>query len=287
MPVSGWLTYAIFFLAYSTQGRRLRQTSSRERDREILNFALNLHYVEAEFYSCAAFGLQIPDDLRGGGPNSRGCQRAALSKFGQAIVTELAENDIDHVRVLRQELGDAAVPIPQLDIGDAFVQAGQIAFGRNVSPPFSPYLDDISLYEGAFIFEDVGVTALQDLLLGIQHKRYSEILSKILAVEGYHGGVIRTLLYYAQDMPSPYNIPVHEVVQQLALVRGKVGAGNGYGILNEGYHGNGSMVVAADHKGMGYIRQPHQVVAIYTLGAGSSGGGFFPDGLTSTLERFY
>lgn len=37
--------------------------------------------------------------------------------------------------------------------GDAFVQAGQIAFGRNVSPPFSPYLDDISLYEGAFIFE--------------------------------------------------------------------------------------------------------------------------------------
>lgn len=77
-------------------------------------------------------------------------------------------------------------------------------------------------------------------------------------MEGYHGGVIRTLLYYAQDMPSPYNIPVHEVVQQLALVRGKVGAGNGYGILNEGYHGNGSMVVAADHKGMGYIRQPHQ-----------------------------
>lgn len=51
--------------------------------------------------------------------------RAASNQLSclQAIVTELAENDIDHVRVLRQELGDAAVPIPQLDIGVSPVSA--------------------------------------------------------------------------------------------------------------------------------------------------------------------
>ena len=48
-------------------------------DADILNFALNLEYLEAEFYNCAVTGSGLPATLRGGGPASIGCQKANIT----------------------------------------------------------------------------------------------------------------------------------------------------------------------------------------------------------------
>ena len=48
-------------------------------DVDILNFALNLEYLEAEFYNCAVTGAGLPSTLRGGGPASIGCQKANIT----------------------------------------------------------------------------------------------------------------------------------------------------------------------------------------------------------------
>ena len=55
--------------------------------------------------------------------------------------------------------------MPAIDIGAAFATAAnaaaKLAFNltSDLSPPFSPYGSDPAFLLGAFIFEDVGVTA--------------------------------------------------------------------------------------------------------------------------------
>ena len=62
------------------------------------NFALQLEYLEGEFYSCASTGSGLPAELRGGGPASTGCQKANLGSAIGNVAAELAANEKTHVR---------------------------------------------------------------------------------------------------------------------------------------------------------------------------------------------
>lgn len=259
--------------------RSLAQAPSGVTDIDIANFALNLEYLEAEFYSCAATGSPIPDQLRGGGPPSIGCQKAHFySTDAQAYATELANDEINHVRVLRQALGDAAVAIPQLNIGDAFAAAADAAFEQTLSPAFSPYLNELFFYHGAFIFEDVGVTAYLGAAGNIQDPTIFETAAKILAVEAYHAGAIRTLLYQERSIVTPYNVTVADIVEAIATLRQRVGGGVDQGIVGSDSNDEAN-IVPADPDSLASARTPTQVMEIVTLGGGPPGGGFFPNGL--------
>ena len=125
--------------------------------------------LEGHFYHCAVYGTPLPADITGNGPAPIGCQAANFTNddiYGLAM--DVANNEMAHVAYLRTALGNSSVQCPLVDIGPAFAAAANAALGMNLSPPFSPYTNDLFFLHGAFIFEDVGVTAYKGALTSFQ-----------------------------------------------------------------------------------------------------------------------
>ena len=91
-------------------------------DADVLNFALNLEYLEAQFYSFAANGVGLPAaSLTGTG--TQGAVRGGRQvTFTDPVVRQYAKeievDEIVHVNFLRSALGASAVAQPAIDISD-------------------------------------------------------------------------------------------------------------------------------------------------------------------------
>lgn len=254
-------------------------------DVAILNFALNLEYLEANFYSCAAYGVPLNGSTIGGGPVATGCRgRALLSPFVLSLAKAIAVDEINHVNVIRAVLGAAAVPQPRIDIGPAFALAANLAINATLVPPFTPYGDDIVFLHGAFIFEDVGVTAYKGAAALIFSDAYLTAAAGILAVEAYHAGAVRALLLkQAYEYVFPYAAQVKDIIGAIATLRDAV---DGPTINDAGIIGtNGTFIIApSDINSIVFSRTPAQVFPIVYLG-NSSKGGFFPNGMNGALNK--
>ncbi|GAA5440422.1 hypothetical protein Dcae01_01935 [Deinococcus caeni] len=259
---------------------------AKDIDGAVLNFALNLEYLEAAFYLAAVGRV---DELRkiGGGANiilpagldqSRGMQ----FKDGnvQALARDIAEDELQHVKFLSGALGKAAAPRPVIDLNGAFRAAGKAASGGKIDG-FNPFLNDLFFLHGAFIFEDVGVTAYNGAATLITNPAYLQAAAGILAVEAYHGGAIRTMLYQQRQVSAAAGLYVGQVVQAISNLRGSVG-----GMKDQGLSDNaGNMIVApADRNGVAYGRSTREVLNIVYLAPNATKGGFYPNGLTGSIK---
>ena len=137
----------------------------------VLSFPVVLQCLEAQFYSCAVYGHGLSDELTGYGPQPLGCQAANFTNDDiYSIAMDVANNEIAHVSFLRSALGNYSVQCPLVNIGDAFSAAADAALGTTLSPPFLPYGNDLFFLTGAFLFEDLGVTAYKGAAPLIQSK---------------------------------------------------------------------------------------------------------------------
>lgn len=238
-------------------------------DADILNFALNLEYLEAEFYLRAVTGAGLSDADAGSGAGTvtGGSQVAFKTPSLQQFAQEIANDEQAHVQFLRKALGSGAVSRPQIDLMASFNAAAKAA---GIGDSFNPFADENSFLVGAFVFEDVGVTAYHGASTLLSSSS-NLAAAGILGTEAYHAGEIRTLI---AQLGAPYVT----YANQISTLRATVGGGNETML-------SASSIVAADSNSISYDRTTDQVLHIvYLSGSGVvKSGGFFPKGLNGTI----
>lgn len=220
-------------------------------DVDILNFALNLEYLEAEFYTVVTTGQRIADIGIGvGGVGTPGATTGggmvALDDRAAQAALNLANEEQMHVRFLRAALGSAAVAKPAINL-----EALDAGF-RNVT----------EFLIVARAFEDLGVTAYLGAAPLIRSSSILAAAAAIALTEAQHAGVLRFLVY-------DRNIAVPQLdnrdVPPLASPNGRM-----FNVLADG---------------LTPARTPSQVLAIAyaNTAAGTRRGGFFPNGVNGTI----
>ena len=273
-------------------------------DAAILNFALNLEYLEAAFYLAAvgrveeitAIGgnaaIQFPEGFDG--TSAIG----GLSENVTAYANEIANEELAHVNFLRTALGESAAARPVLNLNTSFQAAATAALAPIpeadrpfAGSDFNPYANEVFFLHGSFIFEDVGVSAYKGAARFLTSKDNLEAAAGILAAEAYHSGEIRTLLYAAAQaetysLPNGDPVPVATIVQAISDARDALdGTGEGQD-LDQGIAdvdiatGGDANISVTDANGIAYSRTPLQVAKIVYLNAEATQGGFFPNGIS-------
>jgi hypothetical protein len=239
-------------------------------DTDVLNFALNLGYLQAEFYLRAVTGSGLSSDDAGSsaGAVTGGTQVPFQTSGFLQLAKELANDEQANVRYLRKALGSAAVSRPAMDLTNTF---NAVAVAAGFGPVFNPFADENSFIVGAFLFEDLGVTACHGVAATLTSKQNLASVMGIVGAKAYHAGEIRALL-------TQMDVPYLTYANQISAWRAKLGGGGETTL-------SGSAVVAADSSSVGYSRTTDQVLHIVYLSpsAGAKSGGFFPGGMNGTI----
>jgi hypothetical protein len=257
---------------HSTSTTNPTPTTPTITDNDILNFALNLEYLEAEFYlrAVTGSGLSATDAGSSAGEVTGGMAVSFKTPAIQQYAQEIANHEQEHVRFLRSALGSAAVSRPAIDLTTSFNTAASAA---GIGASFNPFADENSFLVGAFTFEDVGVTAYHGAAGLLSSKTNLAAAAGILATEAYHAGTIRTLIAQLGD-------PYQTYANKISMLRASAGGGAETTL-------DGSHIVAADSNSISYDRSTDQVLHIVYLSPAAgvvAKGGFYPNGFNGTIK---
>ncbi len=265
-------------------------------DADILNFALNLEYLEAQFYAIAATGAYLSGTLTGGGNGTTAAGTVTGGRpvtFTDPIVAqyarEIAADEIAHVTFLRSAgaLGSAAVAMPNIDIrGGAGGPFGAAAAASGLPADFDPYSSDANFLLGAYIFEDVGVTAYKGASPLVQNKTFLQAAAGILAVEAYHAAIVRTTLY-GLGVETPALRTAADSISNARDTLDGTATDRDQGISPVTRNGQlvSNIVPADPDTALAFSRSPQQVLNIvYLNNAAATMGGFFPNGVNGNIR---
>lgn len=252
-------------------------------DTDILNFALNLEYLEAQFYTYATTGAGLPSSSTSSGGGAAGgtvtikanAKVPFSTPFLQQFAMEVATDEQNHVAFLRTALGASAVAQPSIDLMNSFNALAQAA---GLGASFDPFASETNFLIGAFIFEDVGVTAYQGAATLLSSKTYLDKAVGIHGVEAYHAASIRTRIYQA-------GTTAQSISQAVAATRAKLDGTSNDDIGVSTSQSGVATIVDNDANGMTYARSTTQVLSIvYGGGAAGTGGAFYPNAMNGNIK---
>lgn len=235
-------------------GSKEARAQSAITDLDIAQFALNLEYLEAEFYTAATTGQTITQmgvAVSGSGmtgPTTGGSQVTFADAAVRNIALELAANEVTHVKLLRDlitSVGGTPVAKPAINLA-----ALGIGFGSQ---------GDFLVVARAL--EDIGVTAYGGAAPLIQDKAILGYAARILAVEAFHSGAIRA---------------------QIARLNLATAA---LDVLDHIPPPSGTLYFNTDTNALSEVRTPGEVLRLaYGGAANATSGGFYPTGLNGNIK---
>ena len=219
-------------------------------DADILQFALNLEYLEAEFYTIAVTGLTLKQSGfttsgQGQEGDTVGGGKVALSGNVLTAAQAIMRDEQAHVRLLQGALGSRSISKPAINLA-------ALGIGFNSQNEF------LILSRA---FEDVGVSAYGGAAPLIRDGKILGTAARILATEAEHTGIIRELIAQTAGIVTP---PVDS--QDIPAL----GSPNG-------------QLVGVDGNGLTPVRTTSQVLNIVYAG-GRNSGGFFPNGVLGAFN---
>ncbi|WP_414938460.1 ferritin-like domain-containing protein [Amycolatopsis sp. cmx-11-51] len=260
-------------------------------DGAVLNFALNLEYLEAEFYLHAVTGKGLADSSTTGTGTRGGVTGGRAVKFktkaAKQYAQEIAGDEKAHVEFLRSALGSAAVSRPAIDLQASFTAAAQAAGLVKRGQSFDAFACEENFLLAAYLFEDVGVTAYKGAAPLISNKTYLEAAAGILAVEAYHAANIRTALYQHTGGLLGLGLlgrDLREASVKLSNARDSLDGTTDLdqGVVDKNGRAN---IVPTDANGIAFSRSPGQVLNIvYLTPKAATSGGFFPKGVNGEVN---
>ncbi len=228
----------------------------------VLNFALNLEYLESEFYTYGQYGMGIeqfgivtagiasgPSNPTSGGQTTGGKQVTLANElvFTGPILAQVGADERAHVTLLQSFLGQGNyIAKPNINLN-----ALSMGFGSEA--------EYLTLSR---IFEDIGVSAYGGAAYLLSTPIVIQTAARILAVEAEHASTVRTQIARL-NVASP-------MLDGADLVPPPSGPQTQYLSIN----------VA---NGLPAIRSVPQVLNLAYGGAGLTVGGFFPSGINGAF----
>ncbi|MGH2699576.1 MAG: ferritin-like domain-containing protein [Actinomycetota bacterium] len=168
-----FLKYAAIFgvgstLAVAGLGERRFASGQGGGDIDILNYALTLEYIEADFYQ-------------------RGVEAGLLSGREQALIAPIAEHEAAHVEAISATI---------TDLGGEPVEAPRTKY------PGGTFEDPATFLETAATFEELGVDAYHGQVTRIQSTGILAAAASIAGVESRHAAVLGDLIG-GNPFPAP------------------------------------------------------------------------------------
>jgi hypothetical protein len=246
--------------AGATLGGQKLMAAATPTPEDVVQFALNLEYLEAEFYSVATTGKTL--EARGYDFTGTGTKGATTTSYGMVnfannliltgtVAKDIAADELAHVLLLRSALmsnGITPIAKPAINL-DALASKGASLANQQ------------SFLVLGRIFEDIGVSAYSGGAPYLSGSPYLQTAARITAVEGEHVANLRLQ------------------IARLGIASPKL---DGADVVPPPTGTNFFSTNIAN--GLCAIRTPGEVLYLaYGNVAGATKGGFFPAGVNGAL----
>jgi len=245
-------------------------------DIDIVNFQLNLEYLETDYYLRGAMGMTADQALGGvqGAPVKGGRKIKFSNPVREGMIKNIAGNEMAHVRFAQAVTGSRAIKRPPIDFDAGFAA---VAAAAGI-PDFDPFASELDFFLGGMLFEDVGISVLKGSARKLRSLQLRESAAGLLGAEGYHMGAVRSVIYKLGDRARSRAAAISNLRDRL----------DGPQDLDQPPVKLGPLanIAPTNENGIAFGRTPEHAlnIAYGKAGRGVMAGGFFPEGVNGRIR---